>query len=375
MPEPIRVLHVTETAVGGVGAYLRNLVPLQAETLGEENVRLIFPSDEAYMLEGVAEKHLLAFERNGRGLKALKALATTLSTEIDRFRPDIIHIHSTFAGLVARGPLLMKVRRSKVVYCPHGWSFLVDFGAGKQRAARAVERLLALATDAVVAVSRSDEVAGLDAGIAPSKVRYVPNGVPAQSPAPGVPADWAAPPDRLRILFVGRFDRQKGIDLLEASIAPLGHKVTVMAVGRAVSGAAPSPPANMRVHDWMTPSDLESWYSSCDLVMIPSRWEGLPLVALEAMRAGKAILSSTVGGLPEAVEDGVTGVLVPDLKPESFQAVLDRLDRDTLQTMGHRAHLRFLERFAMDRVERDLRKVYAEVLGLRPVQSAGVAST
>ena len=82
------------------------------------------------------------------------------------------------------------------------------------------------------------------------------------------------------------------------------------------------------------------------------------MVAIEAMRAGLPVVATRVGGLPEIVEDGVSGRLVEADNPEQLARVLASLDSTTLREMGARARLRYLRDFQIQRVIRELDGIY-----------------
>ncbi len=140
------------------------------------------------------------------------------------------------------------------------------------------------------------------------------------------------PGGKLRALFLGRLDGQKGLDRLAAVVARTQHRVEWRVVGRAVLdrpvdlGLALEPPAT-------TPAQLDALYAWADAVLLPSRFEGVPLIVLEAQRFGCAVVATDVGATGEAIEHGVDGFLVPHDLPEpavanAMGALLLRLDAE-----------------------------------------------
>ncbi|MFZ4409890.1 MAG: glycosyltransferase [Paracraurococcus sp.] len=153
----------------------------------------------------------------------------------------------------------------------------------------------------------------------------------------------------LRALFLGRLDAQKGIDRLAVMIAATrGAGVTWRVVGREVLGDGAQPllevPVEPPVQD---PAELDALYAWADVLVLPSRFEGVPLVILEAQRMGCTVVATDVGAVAEIVAHGVDGVLVPaDLREEAitarFIATIQELaaDRAALRVMGVAAALR-----------------------------------
>ena len=104
-----------------------------------------------------------------------------------------------------------------------------------------------------------------------------------------------------------------------------------------------------------------------EVVVLPSRSEGLPFALLEAMALGKPVVATDVGGSPEVVEHGLTGLLVPPQAPNALaDAIAFLLDRpDAAARMGERGRARVGERFTLDRMIRSLENVYASLLDAR----------
>jgi glycosyltransferase involved in cell wall biosynthesis len=167
------------------------------------------------------------------------------------------------------------------------------------------------------------------------------------------------------VLFVGRFDRQKGTDLLLEALAELQDSVFCYLVGDTVLGDASlrALPPNARTTGWLAPSAIEAFYQSADVVVVPSRWEGFGLIAVEAMRAELPVIASRVGGLPEIVLDGETGVLLPPDDKASLVNALRDISDDRLAAMGRAGRQRFLRHFTLDRVHRQITELYRS--GLR----------
>jgi glycosyltransferase involved in cell wall biosynthesis len=111
-------------------------------------------------------------------------------------------------------------------------------------------------------------------------------------------------------------------------------------------------------------SDATSFIAAFDLVLLPSRWEGLPVSILEAMALGKPVLATAVGGIPELVSSGETGLLIPEAQPEQIAAAVNALlaDRAALAHMGARAADRARRHFTRERMVADMESIYLRLL-------------
>jgi glycosyltransferase involved in cell wall biosynthesis len=356
----MRILHIAETAKGGVGTYLNHIVPLQCAALGCDAVRLIVPADHSGQLSAVNSSHIIPFSRPSRSAASLLTLARTIVSVVKQFEPDVIHAHSTFAGALARVIYGWRPRRPALVYCPHGWAFNIQTAAWKQHLVALAERLMAPLCDSIVAISDYEAQQAARIGIHATKITTIRNGIPlTPPPCPNI-VEW--PDARRKILFVGRLDRQKGYDILEAALNGLQNNVTARVAGAAVV-AAPCVPETKSVEflGWLSPPDIEAHLRCADVLVMPSRWEGFGLTALEAMRAGKPVIASAVGGLPELIADGVTGRLVP---PDNVPALRHALMVDSpqvLRAMGEQGRQRFRQSFSIDHTHAGLLKLYQQI--------------
>jgi glycosyltransferase involved in cell wall biosynthesis len=218
---------------------------------------------------------------------------------------DVVHAHWLAAGAVAA-----TLRRPYVVQV---WGTDVELARRVQWLARWILRRAAL----VVAASAflAEEARGLGA----RDVRVVPTGV-------SIPESVGAPDEPPHVLYVGRLSAEKGIlDLVEACE---GLPLVVVGDG----------PLRDRVPGavgFVPPHELGPWYERAAVVAAPSRREGYGVAAREAMAWGRPVVATAVGGLTDAVEDGVTGLLVEPGDVPALRAAIVRLLGDA----GLRARL------------------------------------
>ncbi len=115
---------------------------------------------------------------------------------------------------------------------------------------------------------------------------------------------------------------------------------------------------------FVPPGELGPYYERAAVVACPSHREGYGVVAREAMAYGRPVVASNVGGLPDAVEDGVTGLLVPPRDATALRAALVRLldDPGLRRRLGESARARALERFSWDAATEATISAYREAL-------------
>jgi glycosyltransferase involved in cell wall biosynthesis len=373
---PRRVVHAAENIKGGVGTYLRDLLTMQRAHFGDGAVVAVVPETQADILQSPPGVEIVTFDNRGpRWLSTLR-LARRMSEVVSTTNPSVIHLHSTFAGLALR-PLFrwMRIRGTStapVVYCAHGWAFDRETSRASRQLAISLERSLASWCDAIVCISAHEMGLARKAGIARDRLVLVGNGVPREAlSANGTRAvEW--PAGKRRVLFVGRFDRQKGVDLLLDALGELKDSAFACLVGDSVlgDGAPLNLPENARATGWLAGPELAAYYASADVLVAPSRWEGFGLIAAEGMRAGLPVIATRVGGLLEIVEHGVTGLLV---EPGDRAALIDAIRNtpdESLRSMGEAGRQRFLSHYTLDRVHAQLTALYQRLLTKPPFVSA-----
>ena len=276
-----------------------------------------------------------------------------------RLRPDIIQLNinvcgaspwATAAALATRG-----VRVIAVEHLPH---------AILSRRRRVVTRLTSRWLDAHVAVGEgaADEIARF-IGIPRSTLRVIRNGV-AETAIAGSPHARTRPV----VGSIGRLDWQKAYDVLVRALPDLPgvtavivgegeerHRLTELALQLGVSD-------RLELAGWS--DDARSRLAAFDVFVLPSRFEGLPLVVVEAMLARLPVVAADVGSVAEAVVDGSTGLLVPPDDPAALARALASLLADPALRleMGEKGRHRALERFRLEDMARRYETLYDEVL-------------
>lgn len=343
----MKLLHVCDSIIGGTGSYLAELLPPQAARYGADNIVLLIPREHAGHVEprlrdaGVTIRY---FRRPNR-LIGMMWLFVVYHLTLWRVRPDCVHAHSFGAGVATRVLRLLGGRRRRLVFCPHGWSFDMEMSERGRRLATFIEQRLAPAADKIVLISAHELDRAREIGIAERRLALIPNGIAADSPAVQA-ASWSD--RRMKLLFVGRFDRQKGLDVLLDAVRPLGAQFAVRIIGAAVVSDRAATSDQLDFVDflgWKTRDEVAAQMKACDLLVVPSRWEGFGLVAVEAMREGKAVVASQVGGLRGILGDGRYGFSFPAGDAVALRTLLVALTPATLADMGARGRARFLSTY------------------------------
>jgi glycosyltransferase involved in cell wall biosynthesis len=357
---------VAEPPLGGVINHLKDVVAGQAANPDIDRVTVITPYVNVAELRAASANsvqiHGLRYRRGS--LLALLRLAGATLTHVRADRPDIVHLHSTVAGTVVRLILILLVRRPVIVYCPHGWAL----GGTRPRSIRWVvawtERVLSYVTDAIVCVSDGEKRTAASIGIAPARCIVVKNGMPDLAMRIPPPAIGNR---RLCLLYVGRMDKAKGFDIFIDALARLSDIADGVVVGGYVvdKPQAITIPSNVKLVGWRSHEEVLPFYQQADAVIIPSNWEGLPLVAIEAMRASRPVFGSLIAGLQETVVDGKTGRLFPANNVDALVDCIRSTDRRTLGAYGAAARDRFEDHFTSDRMNQQLFGVYRSLVPTR----------
>ncbi len=330
----LKVAHIVEGCQGGVGSAVRHLIEAQCQDSAIGEVHLI--ADRRRMGDMLVGVPATVHEyKSTRSPLRLMQVSRRLHQQIRLIAPDVVYLHSTFPGLYGR----LRWRKQSVpwatVYCAHGWAFTQQLSLAEKKLYALVERVLASRTDAIVSISYSEFDAAVKANLFAPFHRVIYHGVPGRKEYQ--PAPVLTDPERLNLAFIGRFDHQKGLDLLLRAFAePQLSHITLWLMGGSTLGREYSIPEqpNIKVVGWVPHNQIDTYIQCFDAVIVPSRWEGFGLIALEAMRNGKPVLASRIGGLAELVIDGVNGRLFNAGDIKDLGRVLLEVSKSDLARMG-----------------------------------------
>lgn len=377
---PARVLHLTAVA-GGIETYLvmlfahidrRRFTPVlvcppKAESLLERARELGVEVIPTPMLRDIHLRH---------DVHSLRQLHRVMG----EVRPDIVHAHSSKAGVLGR--VAAGLRRVPALYTPNAYAFL---GASGMRGwtYRLMERAMRPLTTMLVAASDSEATRSRrDVGFAAERVRVFWNSIEMDSPRNRMDTDVgadAARPDGAapRIMMIGRLAYQKNPEMfvrVAAALVPAipGARFTVVGAGFHDEHLAQVEALisrlglteRMEILPWRPRGELLALIDTATVVVVPSRYESFGYVAAEAGARGKPVVATAVDGLRDVVRDGETGFLVELDDDAAMARRIEQLivDPRLAKRLGQQAHARVRNIFQIEQNIRILEDIYASVL-------------
>lgn len=384
---------------GGAGVHveylsqaLARIIPVEVRCFGTQDV-----NEGNLRVKGYLGWDEVKLNTDPRFTGALDALSRDLLMAKDNFDADIVHAHTWYtqlAGFWAKRlwgvPLVVSIHSLEPL---RPWK--VEQLGNAYHLSSWMERTGIEQADAVIAVSketRNDVLAHFN--VPPERVHVIHNGIDLNEyqPTPNTDAirRYGIDPDRPYVLFVGRITRQKGIIHLVNAIPELDPELQVVLLAGApdtpeigremqerVAAVSASRDGVFWIPEMLPRPDVIQFYSHASVFVCPSVYEPFGIINLEAMACETAVVASAVGGIPEVVVDGETGVLVPlSLKPGTFEpvdpaefssdlaAAVNRVtsDPDLQARMGRAGRRRVEERFSWDAIARQTLDLYGTLL-------------
>jgi glycogen synthase len=384
---------------GGAGIHVTELARELGERIGLD-IRTFGDQDDATngrRVRGYPPEHSLA-RSDERMRGAWSALSRDLAMAIDAVDADVVHCHTWYTHLA--GILVKEAYGIPLVITVHSLEPLRPWKreqlGGGYDVSTWVERTALELADAVIAVSRGtrDDVLRLF-HVAPERIHVIHNGIDAGffSPDPATDVLERYGIDRTVpfILFVGRITRQKGIVHLVRSIAHLDPGIGVVlcagqpdtqAIERemevAVNAARATRANVVWIPEMVSREAVRQLYSHAALFVCPSVYEPFGIINLEAMACERPVVATAIGGIPEVVVDGETGVLVPlELSPDDPMTPADpdrfardlaaavngvMADPDLRARMGAAGRRRAVERFSWSTIANQTVELYRSLV-------------
>jgi starch synthase len=299
---------------------------------------------------------------------------------------ELVHSHTWYANLA--GHLSSLLYGIPHVLTAHSLEPLRPWKAeqlgGGYQLSSWCERTAMVSAAAVIAVSR-----GMAADIRASypevpahRVHVIHNGIDARQYSPDLGRDvldrYGIDPGRPAVVFIGRVTRQKGLPVLLRAAERIDPAAQlVLCAGQAdtaelqaeVTGLVERLRATRSGVIWLpgmlAKPEVIQILSHATVFVCPSEYEPLGIVNLEAMACGSAVVASNVGGIPEVVAEGETGLLVPAGDESAFAAAINALvgDPGRATELGNQGRQRAVAEFSWDRIAAQTAELYAELAG------------
>ncbi|MBC7327226.1 glycosyltransferase [bacterium] len=361
--EKIRLLEVIPALdIGGAQVFLVELVKGLDKNIYEVGVCLLNGRQNTFLENELEKNNIPLFPLNLRWAfcpKTIKRLFKLFSN----FKPHIIHTH-----LRAIRYVLIPSRKVKIPLHIHTIHSLA-----KQDTSIFYRWLNRIAFQrlGVVPVSISQEVAKTVKEVYGVDSPVIYNGISVEDYTYGTPRERTA--EEIRLINVGKFKKAKNhLLLIEAfsRAARINPNLRLILVG----DGRLRKKAEKRVNElglegkvsflgWR--SDIPKLLADCDIFVLSSDWEGFGIVLIEAMSAGKPVIATRVGGVPEVVDEGETGILVPPRDPDALAGAILKLAEDgrLREEMGRKGREKAMREFHISKAIQNYDRLYREMLG------------
>jgi glycosyltransferase involved in cell wall biosynthesis len=363
-----RILYIiTKSELGGAQAHVLDLIkgfhPRYDVHLA---VGVEGPLTEAAKAFNVRVHLLPNLQRSIDPVTDLRAVRECI-TLIRGINPDLVHVHSSKAGIIGR--CSGRIANVPTIFTAHGWGFSPGTPLARRIVALLSEKFAAVLAEKIICVSESDRRLALRFGIGNSRsletIHYglVTNPFPVANPL-------LQPP---RFIMVARFNEQKDQQTLLKAFAQLQYTGTHLDfVGSGPSleeckALAQSLGVTNNVSFLGDRHDVPTLLAQAQGFVLSTHYEGLPISILEAMRAGLPVIATGVSGIPEEVQHGETGLLVPHGDVQALVRALERIvgSPDLRRRMGEAGRQNFLKEFTLERMLDQTEIIYQQTLVAR----------
>lgn len=385
----LKVFQVVPAAAWGGGSVviLRLVKKLVAEGC---QVTVLCGTDERTVTEfsksGAEVVHARHWRRPISPLQDLRFLHELYSVCRQR-RFDVVHTHMPKGGVVGRIAARL-AGTPLVIHTVHGLTFNEFLPRHSAWIYQGLERIAARFCNVMISVNEEDRRRAIAAGIvSPERIVTVLNGIDVQQFADAAPAplreELGLPDEAILLGTTGRLAVQKGLAYLIQAIPQLVDaepRIHLLLVGIGeledeLRALVSTLDIQERCHFLGFRRDVPALLAAFDVYVQPSLWEGLSISLLEAMAAGKPIITTDIIGNREVVEDGVLGVLVPPADVEALAAATLTLMRDPVQAqaLGAQAQRHVVDHFSADRMVQETLELYQQWLAKTAAGATSVA--
>ncbi|WP_409344186.1 glycosyltransferase family 4 protein [Paenibacillus sp. MBLB4367] len=349
----MKILYaITKAEWGGAQVHVFDLI---MHAVQNKHECVLVSGEEGELVErvrglGVKVVILETLVREIRIVKDIKAIMGFIGI-IKNERPHIVHVHSSKAGIIGR--LSCKLTEVPVIFTAHGWAFTEGVSRFRKKMFRLVERICANISTKIICVSDFDRKLALKNNVGnEKKLITIHNGVKNE--------DFlleGKPDNLVRIIMVARFSSPKDYKTLLLALPKLSGTFKVLLVG---DGELLEQTQEIvyelnleNVVEFLgMRKDVKQLLKNCDIFVLTSNYEGLPISIIEAMGSSLPVVASNVGGVNELVIENYNGFLVgrgDTIKvAESLQKLLD--NKILREEMGQASYKRYNEMFTLEKM-------------------------
>ena len=281
---------------------------------------------------------------------------------------DVVHVHFSSDSSFIRKSYFVKAahrRGKKIVLHQHGGDFKNYYGKELDaRGRKRVKDILAMGDVMLVLTKSWKDFFGEITD--PEKIVVFPNGVKTSDYVVSEDVNK----DYNKILFLGRICKDKGIDELLEAVARIhetGRDVKLYVGGIFEDQEYKEKIAKLgefvKHIGWVSGADKEKYLNECGILVLPSYYEGFPVSIIEAMLRRSAVVASCVGGIPDIIDDGVNGLLVPVKDAVALQEGLTKVidDNDLAKELGRNGQKKVLENYSVEENIKRLMEIYSKL--------------
>lgn len=369
-----KIVHIAQSA-GGVLEYLYMFLN-NFKNEDYENI-LIVSQDYEKSLEKfkniVKEAYIVPMTRE---IKLKQDIMSILEVRklLKKIKPDILYLHSSKAGAYGRIAMLFN-HKTKILYNAHGWYFNANMSPKKKKVIALIEKMLAIKTDKIINISKSEYVSTLKYKIAPEKkMCIIENGIDfkkfegCEKYREVTRKKYNIKDNEIVIGVVGRLSEQKDpITTIKVfnEVYKENKDVRLMYVGsgdleeEVMEYAKANNLAQLvTITGWI--DKAEKYIPAFDIAILPSKWEGFGLALIEYMACNKPIVASNVGGITDIIKTENSGFLIEVGNVKEFANHIIRYikDRELYCKVSNYNYKYSIENFNIEKLVREHEKIF-----------------
>ena len=360
--KPIITVIITRSSIGGAQKYVLSMV----EELNEQYQFHIIVGSAGYLSEALEKKHIkISILPSLNSLNFIKA-TYQLHSLLSKHNTQLINTHSTLASIYARCANWRL--NTPLIYSVHGWFFTKNTSAVRQRIGPVIERLLTSSTTHWITETKFDQSLGLSSGAISNKKNstVIPNAIP--TPIQNHSKVYIESHKTINIAFIGRISFQKNPVLAIQIMNELPNNFTLTLfcddknnenINRFMNQYGLNERINLIDNEKETANILHQF----DLLLVTSRYEGMPLCVIEAMASGLPIVSPNICGINELISNGENGYLVDDIQTKTFAQKIKKIfeSEQTRQSMSKKSLSLFKQNHTLTVMSKRLSSTFEKI--------------